>query len=146
VALALWFGYPASMVGVPGGRISNLNPPTLAAVAFGLAQCGLAMLLHKWLTRRMQSPVQWAAVVIANMAAIILFLWHQSALLIVTLGARWIGTLPGLHTTPDSPVWVFQRLLWLPAFAAVLSLLWGAARKLEWPARDHRESRQQAIA
>ena len=39
-ALVVWAGYPASMVGVPGAAVSNLNPPTLAAVTFGLAQCG----------------------------------------------------------------------------------------------------------
>ncbi|PJT45621.1 acyltransferase, partial [Streptomyces albidoflavus] len=37
-ALLVWAGYPASMVGVPGAEVSNLNPPTLAAVTFGLAQ------------------------------------------------------------------------------------------------------------
>jgi peptidoglycan/LPS O-acetylase OafA/YrhL len=46
-ALVAWAGYPASMVGVPGAAISNLNPPTLAAVTFGLAQCGLALLLRE---------------------------------------------------------------------------------------------------
>ena len=39
-------GYPASMVGVNGAAISNLNPPTLAAVTFGIAQVGLALLLR----------------------------------------------------------------------------------------------------
>jgi len=34
-ALIAWAHYPASMVGMNGARISNLNPPTLAAVAFG---------------------------------------------------------------------------------------------------------------
>jgi hypothetical protein len=41
-ALIAWAGYPASMVGVNGAHISNLNPPTLAAMTFGIAQCGLA--------------------------------------------------------------------------------------------------------
>ena len=41
-ALIAWAGYPASMVGVNGQHISNLNPPTLAAVTFGIAQVGLA--------------------------------------------------------------------------------------------------------
>src|SRR5436305_377306 len=45
-ALIAWAGYPASMVGVNGAHISNLNPPTLAAVTFGIAQCGLALLLR----------------------------------------------------------------------------------------------------
>lgn len=57
VATALlvgWAGYPASMVGVPGAAVSNLNPPTLAAVTFGLAQCGLALLLRDRLRRAVQ--------------------------------------------------------------------------------------------
>lgn len=133
--LVAWLGYPASMVGVPGARISNLNPPTLAAVAFGLAQCGVAMLLHGPLKRWMTSPPAWGVVVMANLSAIIVFLWHQSALLTVTLGARWAGTLPGLHTVPDSPIWVVQRVVWIPVFAAVLVALWAAATRLQWPAR-----------
>src|SRR5690242_6168500 len=43
-ALIAWAHYPASMVGVNGAHISNLNPPTLAAVSFGIAQCGLVLL------------------------------------------------------------------------------------------------------
>jgi hypothetical protein len=31
-ALVAWAGYPAGMVGVPGAPVSNLDPPTLAAV------------------------------------------------------------------------------------------------------------------
>jgi peptidoglycan/LPS O-acetylase OafA/YrhL len=129
ISLVAWFGYPASMVGVPGVRTSNLNPPTLAAVSFGLAQCGSALLVHPWLRRRMQSPAVWAAVATANLSAITVFMWHQSALLTVMLGARWIGPLPGLHTRPDSPAWVLQRLAWLPVFATMLLLLWSVARK-----------------
>lgn len=52
--LVLFAGYPASMVGVPGAAISNLNPPTLAAVTFGLAQCGAALLLLGPLRRVLQ--------------------------------------------------------------------------------------------
>ena len=61
-ALIAWAGYPASMVGVNGARISNLNPPTLAAVAFGVAQCGLALLLRDRLARLMRRPLAWAAI------------------------------------------------------------------------------------
>ncbi|MGW2182487.1 acyltransferase family protein [Streptomyces sp. NPDC001732] len=43
--LTLYFGYPASMVGVPGTEVSNLDPPSLAAVCFGVAQCGAGLLL-----------------------------------------------------------------------------------------------------
>ncbi len=55
-ALVAWAGYPAAMVGVPGAEVSNLDPPTLAAVTFGLAQCGLALLLRDRLRRAMRRP------------------------------------------------------------------------------------------
>ena len=131
--LVTFFDYPTSMVGVPGERISNLNPPTLAAVTFGLAQCGLALLLRASLDRAMQRPRLWATVALANLSAIVVFLWHQSALLVVTLGTRPLGTLAGLHTIPDSPIWVIQRLAWLPLFALVLGVLWAGANKLQEP-------------
>lgn len=131
--LVTFFGYPASMVGVPGARISNLNPPTLAAVTFGLAQCGLALLVRGPLGRAMQRPRPWAIVALVNLSAIVVFLWHQSALLVVTLGTRPLGTLAGLHTVPDSLIWVAQRIAWLPLIAVVLGLLWAGANKLQRP-------------
>src|SRR5262249_41943442 len=55
-ALVAVAGYPASMVGVNGAAISNLNPPTLAAVTFGVAQVALALLLRGPLAPRMPPP------------------------------------------------------------------------------------------
>ncbi|MDQ0986955.1 peptidoglycan/LPS O-acetylase OafA/YrhL [Streptomyces sp. V2I9] len=105
--LVLWAGYPASMVGVPGGRMSNLDPPSLAAVAFGLAQCGAALLLLGPLRRALRRPALWAAVALVNLAAMTVFLWHQTAMIIVTATALLCadGPLPGLHTVPDGPGW-----------------------------------------
>ncbi|GAA0424452.1 acyltransferase [Streptomyces luteireticuli] len=123
VALVLFCGYPASMVGVPGAAVSNLNPPTLAAVTFGLAQCGLALMLRAPLRRAMRRPLLWAAVALANLSAMTVFLWHQTAMTAVTAAALAAGPLPGLHTAPDGPGWVAARLLWLPLFAAVLLVL-----------------------
>jgi hypothetical protein len=130
-ALAGWAGYPASMVGVNGARISNLNPPTLAAVTFGIAQVGLALLLRRLLARWMRRPVAWAAVATANLSAMTLFLWHQTAFLTVTMAGLLAGRLAGLHTAPTSLTWVAERLAWLPAFAAVLAVLWLVFRRAE---------------
>ena len=124
VALILWAGYPASMVGVNGQAISNLNPPTLAAVTFGIAQAGLALLLRKPLARWMRHPLAWAAVATANLSAMTLYLWHQTAFLAVTMAGLLIGRLPGLHTAPTSALWVAERLAWLPVFAVALAALW----------------------
>ncbi len=131
VALVLWAGYPASMVGVNGAKISNLNPPTLAVVTFGIAQAGLALLLRPLLARWMRRPLAWAAVATANLSAMTLFLWHQTAFLAVTMGGLLIGRLPGLHTAPSSPLWVAERLAWLPAFAAMLAVLWAVFHRAE---------------
>ncbi|SER37484.1 acyltransferase family protein [Streptomyces qinglanensis] len=130
--LVLAGGYPAAMVGVPGAALSNLNPPTLAAVTFGLAQCGGALLLHGPLRRWCARPRVWAAVALVNLSAMTVFLWHQSALLAVTLaGLRAGAPLPGLHTAPDGFDWVLARLLWLPVFAAVLSACWAVFHRYE---------------
>ena len=120
----LFAGYPASMVGVNGAHISNLNPPTLAVVTFGIAQTGLALLLREPLARLMRRPLAWAAVATANLSAMTLFLWHQTAFLAVTMAALLIGRVPGLHTAPSGAIWVAERLAWLPVFAIALAGLW----------------------
>ncbi|MEU9114954.1 acyltransferase [Streptomyces sp. NPDC048483] len=137
--LVLFAGYPASMVGVPGAAISNLNPPTLAAVTFGLAQCGAALLLLGPLRRLLQRPAAWAAVALLNLSAMTLFLWHQTAMMAVTAVGLLTGVpLPGLHTVPDGPGWVLVRLAWLPVFAAALVICWAAFHPYEQRrARQH---------
>ncbi|MGW1053586.1 acyltransferase family protein [Streptomyces sp. NPDC002521] len=138
-ALVLWGGYPASMVGVPGAPISNLNPPTLAAVTFGSAQCGLAVLVREPLRRAMRRPMLWAAVALVNLSAMTVFLWHQTAMLAVTITGVLFGPLHGLHTAPDGPGWVLARICWLPVFAAALAVCWGAFHTLE---RGHTAKRR----
>ncbi len=128
VLLVARAGYPASMVGVPGAGVSNLDPPTLAVVTFGLAQCGLALLLRDRLRRAMRRPVAWAAVALVNLWAMTVFLWHQTALMATTATGLLAGPLPGLHTVPDGLGWVAARLLWLPVFALALLLCWAAFR------------------
>ena len=130
-ALIAWAGYPASMVGVNGAHISNLNPPTLAAVTFGIAQCGLALLLRDRLARWMRRPLAWAAIALVNLSAMTLFLWHQTAFVAVSSVGLLVGRVPGLLTAPASGLWVAERLAWLPVFAIMLSGLWLAFRRVE---------------
>ena len=140
-ALVVWAGYPASMVGVNGQAISNLNPPTLAAVTFGIAQAGLALLLREPLARWMRRPLAWAAIATVNLSAMTLYLWHQTAFLAVTMAGQAIGRLPGLLTAPSSTLWIAERLAWLPAFAAVLAVLWLVFHRAERrPVRGRRPS------
>ncbi|WSD11479.1 acyltransferase [Streptomyces hirsutus] len=142
-ALVAWGGYPASMVGVPGAGVSNLNPPTLAAVTFGLAQCGLALLLRERLRGAMRRPVAWAAVALVNLSAMTVFLWHQTALMATTATALLLGRLPGLHTAPDGLGWVAARLAWLPVLAVALAVCWAAFRS--WERSDGRSGRTRVV-
>jgi hypothetical protein len=141
-ALVLLAGYPASMVGVNGARVSNLSPPTLAVVTFGIAQVGLALLLRPALARWMRRPVAWAVVATANLSAMTLFLWHQTAFLTVTMAGLPFGRLAGLHTAPASALWVAERLAWLPVFAATLAVLWMVFRRAERPPRSRPQVRE----
>jgi fucose 4-O-acetylase-like acetyltransferase len=130
-ALVMLAGYPASMVGVNGQAISNLNPPTLAAVTFGIAQVGLALLLREPLARWMRRPLAWAAIATVNLSAMTLYLWHQTAFLAVTAAGQAVGRPPGLLTAPSSTLWIAERLAWLPAFAAALAVLWVVFHRAE---------------
>ncbi|MFD9244615.1 acyltransferase [Streptomyces sp. NPDC059556] len=145
VLLVVLAGYPASMVGVPGAAVSNLNPPTLAAVTFGLAQCGAALVSAGPLRRALRRPAAWAAVALLNLGAMTVFLWHQTAMMTVTVlgllacGLTGQGPLPGLHTVPDGYGWVLARLAWLPVFG--LALLVCAAVFRTYEAGGRRPSR-----
>jgi peptidoglycan/LPS O-acetylase OafA/YrhL len=133
--LVLVAGYPPSAVGVPGEGRSNLNPPSLVAVALAVAQVGLAQLARGKLER--WSPPAFRRVVDAtNRYAMSIFLWHQSALIAVTGTGLWLaGTavLPGLHTSPADHNWLLARLAWLPVFAIALTAVIGLpARRLRY--------------
>lgn len=132
VALVVAGGYPVSMVGVPGQGRSNLDPPSLTVVCLALAQIGAALCLWPRLARLLARPRLWAAVVVANLTLFTVFLWHQSALLLVA-GTTLVlaGPLPGLVAVPDGTGWLVARLLWLPAFAAVLVALAAVFRPVE---------------
>src|SRR5207302_8515279 len=101
-ALIVWARDPASMVGVNGAHISDLHPPTLAAVTFGIAQCGLALLLRDPLTRLMRRPLAWAAIAMVNLSAMTLFLSHQAAFVTVSSVGPLLGRAPGLLPPPPT--------------------------------------------
>jgi len=89
----------------------------------------------------MRRPVAWAAAATANLSAMTLFLWHQTAFLSVTMLGLLAGRLAGLHTAPTSFAWVGERLAWLPAFAAALAVLWFVFRRFERAPRSARRGR-----
>jgi hypothetical protein len=126
-------GYGRSMVGVGGAR-SNTFPPSLALVALGLWQFGLALLLRPAVDRWLDRPRAWAAVVAANGMAMTVFLWHLTALVIVAALALPSGLLP--QPVVGSAAWWAWRSVWVVALAAALvPLVWAFARVERGPER-----------
>ncbi|MEU2616233.1 acyltransferase [Micromonospora sp. NPDC007271] len=117
-------GYPVSAVGVPGAGWSNLHPPSLFAVALGVGQIGLALLVRPALARLLDRPGPARLVAVVNREAMGVYLWHQPVLVAVTATTAHLGpALPGLHTAPAGPGWVAARICWLPLFVLVLAAL-----------------------
>lgn len=123
--LVKYADYPLSMVGVTGAERSNLNPPSLMALALAAIQLGLFLLVRDRLDRT------WRPVETMNAFAMPIYLWHQSALLItILLGSAVATTIPGLIGAPETAGWVLLRLAWLPVFASVLGgLLYVLSRR-----------------
>ena len=112
-------GLPATAVGVPGAGASNLDPPSAATLALGLAQAGAAGLLLPTL-RRARGPVADAAVA-AGQRALPVFLLHQPLFVLAWLGTLPLGPLPGLHDEPDGAGWLLARAGWVLALALLLT-------------------------
>jgi fucose 4-O-acetylase-like acetyltransferase len=117
--------YPASMVGCCSDEISNMAPPTVPIMVFGIYQIGLAMLLRPALTRWLARKQPWSAVVAINASIMTLFLWHLSAL-VITAGIL----LPLGFPQPEmaSGFWWLTRPVWFGTALLVLGLLvfvWG---------------------
>jgi fucose 4-O-acetylase-like acetyltransferase len=112
--------YTASMVGVTDGPVGNMHPPTLAITALGIAQIGIALVLRDPLTRWVQRPRVWAAVILVNLSVVSLYLWHQAAL---TIAARLVLPLGYPEPQPGTAGWWAARLLWLVIPALVLAAI-----------------------
>ena len=127
--------YSATMVGVPGGPVGNMHPPTLAVTALGVAQIGIALLLREPLNRWLTRPRVWAAVVLVNLSMVTIYLWHQAALVVA---GRLVLPLGYPDPQPGSLAWWGTRLMWLAVpglVLAVIVLLVGRAERVAAPCR-----------
>ncbi|MFB7866319.1 acyltransferase [Streptomyces sp. NPDC056069] len=122
--------YPLSMVGMPGERVSNMAPPTLALLCHGLWLVGAVELLKGPGARFTARARVWRGVVAANGIAMTAFLWHLTAMLgvygaLLALGVR----LP----EPATGAWWAQVPVRVVAAAALTAVLVGVFRRFEHP-------------
>jgi peptidoglycan/LPS O-acetylase OafA/YrhL len=121
-ALGLLVGlgpYPVAMIGVPGAELSNSMPPTLALLALGIAQTGLALTLEKPARRMLDSITTWTAVVLVNGMIMTVYLWHLTAFVLVMVAAWMLGGI-GLYVQPGSTEWWLARPIWFALYIILL--------------------------
>ncbi|MGC4890418.1 acyltransferase family protein [Micromonospora sp. DT227] len=113
--------YPVAMLHVPGERLDNAAPPSLALLAAATAQLGLILLLRRPAGRWLRRPGPWQAVIAVNAVVLTVFLWHLTAAILL------IGLLDALGVLPTPPVgsaaWWGWRVPWLLALTVVLAAL-----------------------
>ncbi|MEV2237970.1 acyltransferase [Micromonospora sp. NPDC049891] len=113
--------YPISMINLPGQRLANAAPPSVALLAVATAQLGLILLLRARVERWLHRDRPWQAVIAVNSVVLTVFLWHLSAAVLL------VGALHGLGLLPTPPAgtaaWLAWRLPWVLMLAVVLAVL-----------------------
>ncbi|MFF0445609.1 acyltransferase family protein [Streptomyces sp. NPDC004609] len=130
-ALVAYGPYPLSMVGMPGEKVSNMAPPTLALLCHGLWLVGAVELLRRPGTRLVRGARVWRGVVAANGIAMTAFLWHLTAMLGVYGAMLALGA--GLPE-PASAAWWAGTPVRIAAAALLTAGLVAVFRGFERPA------------
>ena len=120
LGLLVWFGpYPVAMIGVPGSDLSNSMPPTLALLALGIGQTGLALALEPSGRRMLDNIRVWTSVVLVNGMIMTIYLWHLTAFVVVMVAAWLLGGV-GLEVVPGSSAWWLARPVWFILYIVAL--------------------------
>jgi hypothetical protein len=125
----VWAGlYPASMVGVPGDKFSNMSPPSLAIVALATFQIGALALLRPAVLARLDRP-RWVRFrSLMNTYAMPLYLLHSTGMALALYGF-WRLTGKRADNLEISGLWWATRpLAVLVPLLITLPLLWAYGR------------------
>lgn len=111
------FGYPRSMVSVPGEAVSNTLPPSLAMLFLGLAEIGAVLLLEPAARARLERTAVWTPTILVNGMIMTVYLWHMTVCILLVAGLGALGSV-ALHVPPGTPTWWASRPFWIAALAA----------------------------
>ncbi|MFI9785220.1 acyltransferase [Kitasatospora sp. NPDC051984] len=128
-ALVEFGPFPVSLVLVTGEEVSNTNPPSLAMLAWLVAQCGLCLLLAPRAERALRSARRSRFVEPLGRVSMTLYLWHM----VPVLGAGAAFYLTDLAPEPEvgSGAWWAWRPGWILVLAALFCLLLLALRPVD---------------
>jgi hypothetical protein len=115
-------GFPVSMVGVPGARIQNASPPSMALLMFGLAQCGIVLLAEPFAARSLaRHPVVRTVASRGAALSMPIYLWHMAPVVVVCVIGYPLGWLA--QPPIGSGRWWAQHVIWIGALIAVLAVV-----------------------
>lgn len=131
--LLMWLGpYGTAMVSYDGEKLSNLAPPTVVLLAFGVAQAGVLLLLRAPARRLLERPKVWGAVIAGGAVAMTAFLWHFTALILMYVGWHLLfSPMP----EPTTAAWWWTRVPQFVVFLALVAGLVAAFRRFDRPPR-----------
>jgi hypothetical protein len=129
VMLIQWGPYPLSMVGLPGDRISNMAPPTLALAMHAIVIISCLGALWAPLARMCNRIGIWHATCALGGVAMSAYLWHLTALVLVTVGEHALDLdRPAPH---HSHFWIATAIHLAALLLAVVALV-SLVAPLEW--------------
>lgn len=112
VALGPW---PVSLVGIPGERLSNMAPPSIVLLLYGLGTGCLLLWLRPRLASWLRRPRPWAIAALISSSSMTIYLWHVPAIGVSLLALRAVGLPPPTTVGPAGapvPVGALGYLLW----------------------------------
>jgi hypothetical protein len=98
--------------------LTNLDPPTVSLMLFGIAQMSLLTLFHPALAQLMASRAAQATVAFVSARAMTLYLWHMPVIVAI---AGLSLLVPDAAPDPTDPAWWIGRPI---VFAVVLLVVW----------------------
>lgn len=110
--------FPVSLIGVPGARIANASPPTLALYAHAVTVIGLLVAAEGPVNRWLRDPRRWRRVSAGNRAAMGLYLWHMAPAMVAGAVLYPLGLFPEVPT--GTGYWWLLRVAWVGLLWALL--------------------------
>lgn len=114
--------YGTAMVSYAGEKLSNLAPPTVVLLAFGIAQAGALLIVRPAVTRWLSRRGPWRAVIMGGAVAMTAFLWHFTALIGVFV-ALWLAGVTLDSSPAEASFWWTKLAVLVPFLAVVVGLV-----------------------
>jgi hypothetical protein len=112
--------FPVSMISVTGQTVQNSSPPSVAMLALGCLETGVAIALGPALNRALQGRQARQILSVANTNVMALYLWHMVPVVVVAAALYPAGLMP--QPAENSLAWWAVRLLWLAILAVVTTV------------------------